>query len=520
MRFFDLVSFALSGLWRQKVRTALTILGVAVGATSLAFSLSLGVGLRRVITNEFHSRPGFWEIRVSPGGHRPIGIVPPEKLQIPDGVNPDRSRRLKQMLEQRALQMLPSKPAQPLTPEILDEIRQWPDVEWIRTYRHVYGETIWNGKRQNALFAATQCNRPDLNSLIIAGRKPQDGGRKEIIVPEILLYDLGARTDQELESSLGTQLTVELGGSSDSRQRSLLASLGSAFTGMLDTRQALILMKLMNELPSLIESSHLTDDEKLELRNLLAPPKSQQRPGRYPVSDTFTIVGVYRAPSPEEQKDGLWYANQQAVIASASGGESIIRNLHAIDDGRFDNVEVKVLPGGDLPAVVAKIEENGFRTNSSLRWFDNSRREVTAIAVALNIFAWISLIVAAIGITNTLVTNVVERTREIGILKALGGGRRQILVLFLLEGTLIGVLGGVLGLTTARLASGPADHLVRSEIQRQMQGQTMISTSVFEFPLWISLTTLGAAIIITTLAALYPARRASRIEPVDALKSG
>lgn len=521
MRFFDLVRFALGGLWRQKVRTSLTILGVAVGALSLAFSLSLGVGLRRVITNEFHSRPGFWDIQVTAGAGQVIGEVPAEKVALPDGLNAERGGRLKVVLEQRAKQAMPWKPATALTPAALAEIEALPDVALVRTYRQYRGQAQLGEKRESILFVATQCERPDLAGLIVTGRAPKEGGEREAIVPEMLLYDLGLRTDAAMAGAIGQTLTVELGGSSVARQQSLLASLGSGFQGSLDARQGLILLKLLAELPKLLEHSTLSESEKGEVRKLVAPPEEKpKKPGRYPAVDSFTVVGIYRSPTAAELKNGLWYLNQSAVFANADGGERIFRQLHALDDGRFDSAEVKVRPGGDLPAVVAEIERRGFSVNSSLRWFNNARREVTAIAVTLNIFAWISLIVAAIGITNTLVTNVVERTREIGVLKAIGSSRRQIQALFLLEGTLIGTLGGLLGLALARLAAGPADSIVRGEIERQMRGETMLSTSVFEFPPWLSLATFGAAATITTLAAIYPARRASRIEPIDALKSG
>jgi putative ABC transport system permease protein len=519
MRFVDLVRFALGGLRRQRVRTFLTVLGVAVGATSLAFSLSLGVGLRRVITNEFHSRPGFWELHVTTGPMLPAGEVPADRVAVPDGVNADRSARLKDQLARRAQRELPAMPATPLTPAFLTEVAHWPDVAEVRTYRQAHGTMRLGERSQSALFVAMRCDRPDFERLVVAGRAPREGPDREAIVPELLLFDLGRRTDAELSAAIGEPLTVEFGGSSVDRQHSLLASLGSGFAGSLSTRQGLILLRLLVELPRLIDHSTLAESEKAEVRKLLAPPEKPEKPSRYPSVDTFTIVGIYRAPSNDEQKNGLWYLNQGAVFANASGGDRVVRRLHGQDDGRFDSAEVKVRPGGDLPAVVAAIESHGFRVNSSLRWYDSARREVTAIAVTLNIFAWISLLVAAIGITNTLVTNVVERTREIGILKALGGSRRQILVLFLFEGTLIGTLGGVLGLVLARIAAGPADAVIRAEIQRQMRGETMLSTNIFEFPLWLSMTTFGAAAIITTLAAVYPAFRASRIEPIDALKA-
>jgi putative ABC transport system permease protein len=520
MRLPDLVRFAVGGLWRQKVRTALTVLGVAVGATSLAFSLSLGVGLRRVITNEFHSREGFWEVHVTSDRYQTVGEVPADTVKVPDGVGPDRAARLRKVLEVRAKQSLPAKAAAPLTPAKLAEFAAIPDVADVRTFRHLHGTVRLGERRHHAMFVATRCDRPELRLLLVAGRLPAEGDVREVVVPEVLLYDLGFKTDAEVAAAVGQPLTVELGGASDARQQSFLASMNGAVAS-LTTSQGLTLLKLIRELPKLVEQSSLTAKEKAEVRKLFGPEEpAEKKPGRYPATDAFTVVGVYREPSEEERKKGTWHVSQMAVFANATGGDGVFRRLHNIEDGRFDHAEVKVRPGGDLPAVVEAIEAQGFTTNSSLRWFNNARREVTAIAVTLNIFAWISLIVAAIGITNTLVTNVVERTREIGILKAVGASRRQILAIFLLEGTLIGTLGGLLGLAIARLAAGPADSIVRGEIQRQMRGETMLSTSVFEFPLWLSVATFAAAAVITTLAAIYPARRASRVEPVEALKYG
>ena len=86
MRKSDLVRSALGGLWRQKARTSLTLLGVAVGSCALAFSLSLGIGLRGLIDNEFKSREDFWWVTVFPANRgRPIieeKDIPREKIEV------------------------------------------------------------------------------------------------------------------------------------------------------------------------------------------------------------------------------------------------------------------------------------------------------------------------------------------------------------------------------------------------------------------------------------------------------
>ena len=134
-----------------------------------------------------------------------------------------------------------------------------------------------------------------------------------------------------------------------------------------------------------------------------------------------------------------------------------------------------------------------------------------------NLFALLALVVACLGITNTLVTSVVERTREIGILKAVGASNRQVWGIFLAEGAVIGLAGGLLGLALALGLTVPADAVVREQIEKSTTEKLMTAT-VVEFPLWLTAATVGFAVGVTTLAAWYPARRAARIEPVEALR--
>ena len=184
------------------------------------------------------------------------------------------------------------------------------------------------------------------------------------------------------------------------------------------------------------------------------------------------------------------------------------------------SADVRVTPGGDLPGTVKEIEALGFRTHSGAKWFAAAKREVTLIAAGLNLFALIALFVAAVGITNTLVTSVVERTKEIGILRAVGATRGQITGLFLTEGALIGCAGALLGLALAYALTLWADGWVQSLIAGQMDGQKMLSTTIFVFPSWLWAGSVCFAVGVTTLAALYPARRAANINPIEALRFG
>jgi putative ABC transport system permease protein len=130
--------------------------------------------------------------------------------------------------------------------------------------------------------------------------------------------------------------------------------------------------------------------------------------------------------------------------------------------------------------------------------------------------AAVALLVSALGIANTMLMSVLERTREIGIMKAVGADNGQLQFMFLVEGAVIGLIGGLIGLFLAWIASYPGDAWVRSMVTRDLKID--LTGAIFVFPPWMAVTVLVFTILVTTLAALYPARHASRIDPVSALR--
>jgi putative ABC transport system permease protein len=272
----------------------------------------------------------------------------------------------------------------------------------------------------------------------------------------------------------------------------------------------------------------LTKEEQTDLLKLLASAKeSGDESGSYSsetAKRTYRVCGVVRLYTREERKkltplDSWELQNGHAFLPPATGAKHF-GQLPWVKGRGFNRADVRVTPGTDLPSTVAAIEDMGFKTHSGAKWFAAAKREVTLIAAGLNLFALIALFVAAVGITNTLVTSVIERTREIGILRAVGATRGQIMSLFLLEGAIIGLLGAAMGLALARGLAAWADEWVQGLIQGQMDGREMLSTTMFIFPWWLWATSVVFAVGVTTLAALYPARRAARIHPIEALRYG
>jgi ABC-type antimicrobial peptide transport system permease subunit len=127
----------------------------------------------------------------------------------------------------------------------------------------------------------------------------------------------------------------------------------------------------------------------------------------------------------------------------------------------------------------------------------------------------LALLVASIGIANTMIMAVYERTKEIGILKAVGAAPGQIRLLFVVEASMIGLLGGVIGTVLGWLLGRGLNWLILRILEWQdmpMQG------TFFVVAWWLVAAALAFATLVGLLAGLYPAARAARLQPLDALR--
>src|SRR5271170_7533579 len=175
---------------------------------------------------------------------------------------------------------------------------------------------------------------------------------------------------------------------------------------------------------------------------------------------------------------------------------------------------VRVNSPKDVAAVEAAIKEMGFSAFSLLDATRSLRIVFTVFDLFLGLFGSLALTVASLGIINTLVMAILERRREIGVLKALGATDRDVRSLFFAEAGAMGLLGGIAGVTLgwligAALTWGTGIYL------RQ---QDLPSAKISYVPWWLALSAIAFATVVSLLAGLYPAARASRLNPVDALR--
>src|SRR5262249_17857096 len=156
----------------------------------------------------------------------------------------------------------------------------------------------------------------------------------------------------------------------------------------------------------------------------------------------------------------------------------------------------------------------GFNTFSIIDATRSLRQFFAVLDLFLGIFGSLALAVASIGIVNTLVMAILERRREIGIMKALGASDIEVKELFFAEAGAMGVMGGAVGVTLGWLIGRAINLGTNVYLKRQ----SFPPAEIWFVPWWLVVGAIGFAIVVSLLSGLYPASRAARLDPVQALR--
>lgn len=207
------------------------------------------------------------------------------------------------------------------------------------------------------------------------------------------------------------------------------------------------------------------------------------------------------------------------VIEAAQGAEVFISGelFSKADAQDYSDMKVVVDDTANLSGLRQRIESMGFETYSAVDTIEQVNLVFRYLTIALVVFGAIGLIVAILGMFNTLTISLLERTREIGLMKVLGGRRKDMRHLFMLEAGILSFIGAILGVIAA-IAIGVLAEEVFHGFSRS-RGITE-SFSLFAHPLWLAIGLVVTMLIIGLMVALMPARRAERVNPVEALKRG
>jgi putative ABC transport system permease protein len=164
-----------------------------------------------------------------------------------------------------------------------------------------------------------------------------------------------------------------------------------------------------------------------------------------------------------------------------------------------------------------QLEKMGFRSFSITTQMDEINRIFLIVNSSLALIGGIALLVASFGISNTMIMSIRERTREIGIMKAIGGSDSEIMRIFFVEASLIGFAGGVIGVVCGWGIDRVANTLANRWILRQA-GETVRHIEFFSIPWYLWGGAILFAVLVSLIAAIYPAMRAAKVDPIRALR--
>ena len=198
--------------------------------------------------------------------------------------------------------------------------------------------------------------------------------------------------------------------------------------------------------------------------------------------------------------------------SARNGGAPGVKLFSELENG-YHSIVIEADDTQNVEAIAEEVKTKNVNAITSKEILDGILQVFDIIEIVLGAIGAISLLVASIGIANTMVMAIYERTKEIGLMKAVGATRSSIWKLFTVEAGLLGFWGGVAG-----VGVGYALSLVANQIANRMLAEDGISAQdIVELPWWLVLGMLAFTTVVGTLAGLYPAARAARLDPIDAL---
>jgi ABC-type lipoprotein release transport system permease subunit len=479
MSFLDILHLALRNLRQAKLRAILTTMGVIVGVSVIVTMVSFGLGLQSNMLARFKALDFFNEIQVFGQGLSSLaGLDRPARSDEGEGRN--------------ARQRADRNPTRILDDAGVKEIAAIPGVAYVEPSVGFPAYVRSNGKLLTQYIGGA--NIPNASTRFqhfAAGKMISSPAAGEAVVSERFVREFGYEKPADAVGKT-LELLAPRGEKDDSEEEA------PNFFGIpLDD-------------PGLDESSDAVETQTFRIAGVLGTIK--EGAGQGGLRGLMPSAGIYiplqMAHSWSTHHRGP--LGQVALALARQGG-----NLAAGQTEGYEVAVVRVADPAQLTQVRTKITELGFGSFSIVDEIDQIRTVFLIIDSVLGLLGGISLLVASFGIANTMIMSILERTREIGIMKAIGAEDREIKLIFFVEAAVIGVVGGIVGVLVAWGIDALANRLAYRFILKP-QGASFID--FFDLPPYLWLGAILFALIVSVLAALYPASRAARIDPVRALR--
>ena len=477
MNSIDLISMGLKNLFRRKLRTFLTALGILIGTVSIVVMISLALGMKKS-SQDFMKKMGsvnVIEVRPSYNNNGSRGrsaaseapslkdkdIAAFSKIEGIDAISP--------LMRMQATLKSGKYEAQ------VDLVGVLPEVMSIFDFKVEKGRLLEKGDKLNLVYGGEIPmmfqNPKEMNNY---SANPMDQGgepkaKVDVMKDKINMVFEITNTSNNLNTSDMVEVTENNG---ESPQNTVVET---------------------------IQPDNGEPRKKVETFKV-------KTAGVLPKGDFMKGYSVYM---PLEELKVL----KSKIDKLNNVGKSTKKSKEA----KYDSVSVRVKDVKNVKKVQEDIKKLGYETSSLLDMAEESDKQTKILELIFGGIGAISLIVAAIGITNTMVMAIYERRKEIGVMKVIGASIKDIKKLFLFESAMIGLIGGVLGLIVSLIASNIINGIAGKFMQDAMMTQDKPQISVI--PIWLLLGAIGFTTLIGLTSGYLPARKAMRLSALEAIKT-
>ena len=450
MRFRDLLIMSINNLRRRKFRTVLTVLGVVIGTASIVVMVSLGIGLNELTTEQIASYGSLTTIEVYSDAR--WGGYDSSGTTEPDYINDD----------------------------VIDKLNRLPHVKGVSPVLSVYVLV-----RQGAYEA-------NVNIM----------GVSEDLLREIPIGEgeLPTAKDKELRMVVGNQVITRFNN----------YKTGEGYWDTMELPDVDFMGKPLYVIFDM--DAYWSSQGTQEGGNAVKPPK------KYMVDTAALVEG-----SVEEWNNysyniyveiGLLEAQLRRIFKKRPiPDQPTNKKGKALPYLVYDSAQVFVEDMEYVTQVQEMISDMGYQAQSNMEWLEQSRQQSQMVQAVLGGIGAVSLFVAAIGIANTMMMSIYERTKEIGVMKVLGCDMGNIRDMFLLESGFIGFMGGVVGIVLSLIISTVINQFAGGEALTGMAGD------LSRIPLWLNMAALAFAVFVGMAAGFIPATRAMKLSPLAAIRN-
>lgn len=468
MRWIDLLRMSSGNLRRRKLRTFLTILGVVIGTASIVVMISLGLGMQESIYKEIEQSGGMTGITVTGqdvGDGMYYSYSDTEQGEATKYITDDAIKELQKLEHVKSA-----------TPSLT--------MSSVALCGNYYGYLQLVGMTPDELVRQNM-------KLVEGSRMPETASSTlELIFGNgapMMFYEKG--TDQ---GYWDTQELPDIDYMHD--QMFLILDQSAYFNSQSGGAQ----MNMGAEGESGAQTTKPPKKYVVNACGMMAGGVDSYNAGFYNVyCDIWTLKSFL----------------QKEYAGRAIPGQPTTKSGKPYRFFAYTNAMVQADEIGNVDELAATIQEMGFRVNTNAEYLKSMQKELAMIEAVLGGIGAVSLFVAAIGIANTMMMSIYERTKEIGVIKVLGCSLKNIKQMFLLEAAFIGFIGGLAGNVLSFLMSFVINVLTGNGSVMGMDG------NLSYIPFWLVLASMAFAVFVGMVAGYFPALRAMRLSPLAAIRN-